>query len=148
MRILKPVPALVGLLTTIAFIPVNAYVGRLLFATRKELIARTDKRVKMITEVTPWGCRRRGEPWMMRGRWEWPGLRLGQGTWSLTGSHASPSAWPSFRCTPFPCCSHTTRSSAKPSQLLPECDDALLLQVLQGIKAIKLYAWEKPYLKR
>ena len=70
MRVLQPVPALVGLATTLCFIPINMKVGKKLFATRRALIAKTDKRVKMTTEV------------------------------------------------------------------------------LQGIKAIKLYAWEEPYLKR
>jgi len=50
-RVLGIVPAAVGLLTTIIFIPINMAVGKRIFAYRRKLIGYTDKRVKMVTEV-------------------------------------------------------------------------------------------------
>jgi len=51
MRLLTPVPALVGLGATLVFVPVNLWVGRRLFATRRRLVGETDRRVRATAEL-------------------------------------------------------------------------------------------------
>ncbi|CAG9464562.1 unnamed protein product [Pedinophyceae sp. YPF-701] len=50
-RIVTPVPALAGLLSTVAVIPLNILVGKRLVKIRAELVKQTDRRVKLVTEV-------------------------------------------------------------------------------------------------
>ncbi|KAL4446696.1 hypothetical protein ABPG77_007940 [Micractinium sp. CCAP 211/92] len=50
-RIIHLVPALAGLGATLALIPLSTLVGRAMAAVRKELVAYTDARVKLCTEV-------------------------------------------------------------------------------------------------
>jgi len=50
-RVMKPWPALTGLGITIALIPINTVLGRALGKVRKELLTKTDARVKLCTEV-------------------------------------------------------------------------------------------------
>ena len=44
-------PALAGLATTVMLVPLNTVVGRVVYRFRKDLIAKTDKRVKLVTEI-------------------------------------------------------------------------------------------------
>ncbi|CAG9462430.1 unnamed protein product [Pedinophyceae sp. YPF-701] len=50
-RIMKPVPAIAGLLTTLLLIPINIVVGKKMFKIRRALIGFTDRRIRLITEV-------------------------------------------------------------------------------------------------
>lgn len=44
-------PALAGLTTTILLVPLNTITGKIVHRLRKELIAKTDVRVKIMTEI-------------------------------------------------------------------------------------------------
>jgi hypothetical protein len=61
-RLLDWLPALAGLLVTVAVIPVTAAIGRAMSAERKKMVAATDARVKLVSEVIT------GEGWLVVGR--------------------------------------------------------------------------------
>lgn len=44
-------PALAGLTTTVLLVPLNTINGRIVHRLRKELIAKTDARIKIMTEI-------------------------------------------------------------------------------------------------
>ena len=50
-RVIQPIPALVGLGVTVALIPLSAFVARALGRVRKRVVALTDARVKLCSEV-------------------------------------------------------------------------------------------------
>ena len=50
-RIVGPLPALAGLGVSVALVPLSTLVGRALARTRQELMRRTDRRVKLTSEV-------------------------------------------------------------------------------------------------
>jgi hypothetical protein len=49
-RIIRPVPALVGLGVCVALIPMSALVAKALAAVRRQLIGLTDARIKLCSE--------------------------------------------------------------------------------------------------
>jgi hypothetical protein len=50
-RIIGWVPALAGFMTTILVVPLNVFVGKMVHKLRKDLIAKTDTRVKLMSEI-------------------------------------------------------------------------------------------------
>lgn len=78
-RVIHLLPALAGLGVCVALIPLSALVGRQLGAIRRRLVAHTDSRVKLCTEIITGG-------WL-----GWPlGPRAGQLCWGLDWSSCHP----------------------------------------------------------
>ena len=50
-RVINWLPALCGLLSTIAFIPISIAMGKKLASIRKQLMLQTDARIKLCSEV-------------------------------------------------------------------------------------------------
>lgn len=50
-RIIGWAPALAGLMVTVAIIPLSAVIGKALSVARREMVAQTDDRVKLASEV-------------------------------------------------------------------------------------------------
>jgi ABC transporter transmembrane region len=50
-RIVGPLPALAGLAVTIMLVPLNTVIGKVVHKFRKDLIAKTDARVKLVSEI-------------------------------------------------------------------------------------------------
>ena len=138
-RVIRWAPALAGLGVTVALIPLSAAVGRTLAAVRRELVGYTDARVKLCTEV-------------ITGAWmaQWPATacafrcpapRPAAAAGGVQGREAHRCTQLAVRaCWPCrvvgskqPCwASHARTPPSTPA----------------GVKAIKLYAWEQPYVER